>query len=87
MTTSAKFYILLTLHTGRKHAYRLMRETGIGCGTMYRLCREMVEDGLIKVSDDQSGGDARRIYYEVTPNGVLWQNEELNRINRLLKGS
>ncbi len=85
--TPAKFYILLALRQGRKYAYQLMKETGIGCGTTFRVCRQMIDEGLIRVSDDQASDDKRRIYYEVTPNGILWQNEELERINRLLKGS
>ena len=81
--TPAGFQVLLALASGHHHGYAVMsfveEVTGgmvrLGPGTLYRTIARLLADGLVVETD--GGGDpaaphdARRRYYELTPDGRL----------------
>jgi DNA-binding PadR family transcriptional regulator len=88
--TPAVLHILLALSTGERHGYGIMKQveadtqgrTKMGPGTLYGTLGRMMEAGLIRESEkrvDPAMDDERRIYYELTGEGRLALEAELER--------
>ena len=93
--TPAVFYILLSLATGEKHGYEIMKQikqdahgqVKMGSGTLYGSIKRMLADSLIEEAEDRvvSGSDdERRRYYRLTSLGKHTLNIELNRYNEVV---
>jgi DNA-binding PadR family transcriptional regulator len=88
--TPAVLHILLSLSTGERHGYGIMKQVQadaqgkvkMGPGTLYGSIGRMIEAGLIRESDkrvDPEMDDERRIYYELTRAGRAALEAELKR--------
>ena len=88
--TPAVLHILLTLSTGERHGYGIMKQVAadslgkvkMGPGTLYGSVGRMLEAGLIQESDkrvDPEMDDERRIYYKITGEGQAALGAELER--------
>lgn len=86
----AVFAILLSLATGEKHGYQIMKDARtapggrlrLGPGTLYGSLERMTRDGLVEesgVSDDE-----RRRYYRLTARGRAVLGRELERLDAAL---
>ena len=94
--TPAVFQILLALADEERHGYGIMREilsnTGgkmrMGPGTLYGTIKRMLEQGLIKESNERPDpelDDERRRYYQLTDFGAKAGRAETTRLDNLLK--
>jgi len=89
--TPAMFAILLSLADGEKHGYAIAREAALSSGgtvklgpaTLYRLIKEMAEDGWIV--ETQNSGDQRRRCYRLTPRGKQVTRLEAERLDGLVR--
>ena len=71
------FAILVALNERNQHGYGLMKRVNeqlrrralLGPGTLYRVLKELREEGLIEYARTPAGADARRRYYQITPEG------------------
>ena len=92
------FQILLTLLDGERHGYVLMQEIAertsgelrILPGAMYRFLQRMLEDGLIRESDQRrSNGTTheQRRSYAITKLGRRVAEAEARRLNQLVEYS
>jgi DNA-binding PadR family transcriptional regulator len=92
--TPAVFHILLSLASGDKHGYEIMKQVKqdssckvkIGNGTLYGSIKRMLADGLIDDAGDRvdpSGDDERRHYYTLTELGRQALNAEMQRYHEL----
>jgi DNA-binding PadR family transcriptional regulator len=89
-----EFHILLSLATGERHGYGIMRdieargETSVpDVGTMYRALARMVEAGLIQTSARRPAPDTddeRRNYYRITSAGLRVARVEARRLGALM---
>lgn len=86
--TPAVFHILLSLATGEKHGYEIMKQvrqdTGgkvkMGNGTLYGSLKRMLEDRLIEEAGEKVGADEeRRKYYRLTGQGRTVLDAEVQR--------
>lgn len=86
--TPAVFHILLSLATGEKHGYEIMKQvrqdTGgkvkMGNGTLYGSLKRMLEDRLIEEAGEKVGADEeRRKYYRLTGLGRTVLDAEVQR--------
>ena len=96
-----EFHILLSLATGERHGYGIIRDieargesTPPDLGTMYRALARMSEAGLIEAagrraaSDDEGGsGEERRNYYRITSTGTRVARAEAIRLEALMKAA
>ena len=93
--TPAAFHILLTLATGERHGYAIMQEVKrlsdgrvrLGPGTLYRILKALLDDGLIAESSDRpdpAHDDERRRYYRLTDLGQRVAQAETRRLARLV---
>ncbi|MEO7000794.1 MAG: PadR family transcriptional regulator [Ktedonobacterales bacterium] len=91
----AAFHILLTLGMGERHGYAIMQEVKrlsdgrvrLGPGTLYRMLKGLLDDGLIAESDarpDPAHDDERRRYYRLTDLGQRVVRAEIRRLARLV---
>lgn len=94
--TPTIFHILVVLSGGERHGYAILREveeivegkSRLGPTTLYRSIRTMLEGGLIEESDerpDPESDDERRRYYRLTDFGAKVLNEEVQRLENLVK--
>jgi DNA-binding PadR family transcriptional regulator len=69
--TEATFFILLSLSTGKKHGYLIMKDVGrlsdgrvtLSTGTLYGGLGRMLDQGWIaRVDDEPDGGRPRKAY-------------------------
>jgi DNA-binding PadR family transcriptional regulator len=69
--TEATFFILLSLSSGQKHGYVIMKDveklsdgrTNLGTGTLYGALGRLLDQGWIeRVEEDQTGGRPRKAY-------------------------
>jgi DNA-binding PadR family transcriptional regulator len=78
--TPAAFQVLLALATGQGHGYAVMQfveqltagTVRLGPGTLYRTIGRLLADGLVEEvegGDPAAPHDARRRYYQLTPQG------------------
>jgi DNA-binding PadR family transcriptional regulator len=92
-----EFHILLSLVTGERHGYGIIRdieargETSVpDVGTMYRALARMVEAGLIEAAARQpapDSGDERRNYYRITSAGMRVARAEARRLGSLVQAA
>ena len=83
--------ILVSLSDGPKHGYAIMADveagTGrpLGPGTLYRVLRELRQEGMIVRSAERADEtDERRHYHELTPLGRAVLQAEGARLKRTL---
>jgi DNA-binding PadR family transcriptional regulator len=90
--TPAVFFTLFALADGEKHGYAIMQEVGtlsgnkvrMGPGTLYSTIQRLLELELVEEVSGL-GGDSRRRYYRLTPNGKLLLDAEILRMDDLVK--
>jgi DNA-binding PadR family transcriptional regulator len=92
-----EFHILLSLATGERHGYGIIRdieargETPVpDVGTMYRALARMVEAGLIETAARQpapDSGDERRNYYRITSAGMRVARAQARRLGTLVQAA
>jgi len=89
--TPATFHILLSLHDGVKHGYRIKREVEertagvirLGAGTLYEAIQRLDRSGLIdqtKAPADLETENARWKFYRITAFGRRSLTAELRRL-------
>jgi DNA-binding PadR family transcriptional regulator len=91
--SASAFRILLALANGERHGYAVAKEveasTGgamrLGPGTLYRLIKQMVEDGWIAEVERTDPADSRRRYYHLTPRGRSIAAAEAERLVVLVR--
>jgi DNA-binding PadR family transcriptional regulator len=88
-----EFHILLSLATGQRHGYGIIRdieqrgETSVpDVGTMYRALSRMVEAGLVAAAAPNSDND-RRNDYRITSLGMRVARAEALRLEELLQAA
>lgn len=80
------YYVLLALHSGPMHGYRIMQYVGeltqgrviIGAGTLYALLARFDEEGYIRLCDTEEG----RKSYDLTSTGRQALKNEFDRLQR-----
>jgi DNA-binding PadR family transcriptional regulator len=93
--TPAVFHILLTLSSGERHGYGIMKQVEadsqgkvkMGTGTLYGSLKRMLDADLVEESDkqvDPEMDDERRIYYRITGVGTKALAAELERYKRIV---
>ena len=92
-----EFHILLSLATGERHGYGVIKdieqrgETSVpDVGTMYRALARMVENGLIATAARRPAPDAggeRRNYYRITEAGLRLARAEAKRLEALTRAA
>lgn len=88
--TEAVYYILLALHTPM-HGYGIMQFTkeisngrmNLGPGTLYGAIKTMLEKEWIQAIETEA--DSRKKEYEVTPVGKKVVQNEMERLQELVK--
>lgn len=91
--TPAVFYVMLALSSGSKHGYAIMQETitlseggfQMGPGTLYSTIQRLVELDLVTEADADPTEDSRRRNYELTRLGRHLLQEEVRRMNAVVK--
>ena len=91
--TPAVFYVMLALSSGPKHGYAIMQETGtlseasfkMGPATLYSTIQRLVALDLINEINDDSAGDSRRRYYELTDTGRQLLEAEVKRMSAVAR--
>ncbi len=93
--TATMFNILVVLAGGENHGYAILREVQeinergarLGATSLYRSIRNLLEAGLIEELDGSpvDNSDERRRYYRLTEIGLGVLNEEVDRLEGLLK--
>jgi len=92
---SVEFEILLTLASGDRHGYAIIREiedrTGgslsIETGTLYRALQRLLEGGLVRPTERRRASpndDERRRFYTITPTGRRAAADEARRLASLV---
>jgi DNA-binding PadR family transcriptional regulator len=98
-------FILLALSKGRKHGYAILKDVEalsegrvvLSTGTLYGALARLLEQGVIRKSTSDSGGDRsgsksrsgsagvrKRKYYELTQFGRRVLEVEINRMSTIL---
>jgi len=85
----ATFHILIALAAGERHGYAIAQDVAaatensikLSPGTLYRSLQRMLEQGLIV----ESGGDERRRFYRITPEGESAVREESRRLAAMVR--
>jgi DNA-binding PadR family transcriptional regulator len=98
-------FILLTLSKERKHGYAILKDVEalsegrvvLSTGTLYGALARLLDQGVIRKSTDDSGGDSSgsksksgsvdirvRKYYELTQFGRRVLEVEINRMSTIL---
>src|SRR5262245_49958640 len=84
-----EFHILLSLATGERHGYGIIRDieargdsSAPDVGTMYRALARLMEAGLIEAADRRADdtGEERRNYYRITNTGMRVARAEARRL-------
>ena len=94
---TVEFHILLSLATGERHGYGLIRdieergESSVpDVGTMYRALARMTDGGLIEAAARRPAPDAddeRRNYYRITSKGLQLARTEARRLEMLTRAA
>lgn len=88
------FDILLSLADGERHGWALTQEIGrrtgdrVDPGNLYRALRTMLDAGLIEESSRRPApdlDDERRRYYRITADGRRAAQEEIGRLEAVLR--
>jgi DNA-binding PadR family transcriptional regulator len=92
-----EFHILLSLASGERHGYGIIRDiqergdTAVpDVGTMYRALARLVESRLIEAAARRPAPDAadeRRNYYRITPMGLSVARAEARRLETLTRAA
>ena len=92
-----EFHILLSLATGERHGYGIIRDIAVrgetsvpDVGTMYRALARMVDAGLIEASARRPAADVddeRRNYYRITTAGLRIARAEARRLAALTRAA
>jgi DNA-binding PadR family transcriptional regulator len=93
--TPAVFFILFALADGEKHGYAIMRQVAelserrfrMGPGTLYSTLRRLLGIELIEETARKDESDERRRYYRLTGAGRALFEEELARMESLLRAA
>ena len=94
--TPAVFHVLLALTGGARHGYAIMQDVRehtdgtlrLGAGTLYGTIDRLIRDGYVREVDGpvaESSRDARRRFYRITPDGRRALDEEVVRLERIVK--
>lgn len=91
----AAFFILFALAGGAKHGYAIMQETRklsdgsfqMGPATLYTTIQRLLDSGWIKEVRGPENADSRRRYYHLTSDGNTVLNEELARMEAMVRKS
>jgi DNA-binding PadR family transcriptional regulator len=91
--TPAVFHVLLALAGGKLHGYAIAKEIGrqtdgqirMGAGTLYGTLQRLLDQGWIAVSDAPGEVDERRRYYRLTGLGKRALDEEVERMDALVR--
>lgn len=84
----AALYVLLALSDGERHGYAIIKEIDaithgaltVLPGTLYRIIKQLVDDGWIVEVDGADAKDERRRYYRLTPRGRKAAQTEVARM-------
>lgn len=84
----AALYVLLALGDGDRHGYAIIKEIKaltrdavvILPGTLYRIVKQLVDDGWIAEVEDADTEDERRRYYRLTARGRKAAQTEVARM-------
>jgi DNA-binding PadR family transcriptional regulator len=93
--TPQVFQILLSLADGPRHGYAIITDVSARTGGEMQLTASTLYDALARLADqsliavapapsDAASSDARRRYYELTPQGRAAAEEESRRLERVL---
>jgi DNA-binding PadR family transcriptional regulator len=90
--TSQVFHILLSLASGTRHGYGIIKdvrahtsdEIRIGTGTLYTALQRLLDAGWIEETAERppDDDDARRQYYKLTAGGREAVRREAERLER-----
>lgn len=91
--SSAVFFTLFALAGGEKHGYAIMRETRklsddafeMGPATLYTTLQRLLDLELVEEVPGASGTDSRRRNYRLTNSGRLLLDQELTRVEALVR--
>jgi DNA-binding PadR family transcriptional regulator len=91
--TPAVFHILLALAGGKLHGYAITKEVlrqtegqvRMGPGTLYGTLQRLLDQGWISVSETPDEVDERRRYYRLTGLGKRALEEEVRRMDALVR--
>ena len=91
----ATFYILFALANGEKHGYAILKEARdlsddrfqIGPATLYTTIQRLVDNGWITPVTHTQNDDPRRRYYRLTSSGRSAVENELTRMESLVRKS
>ena len=92
---SSHLHILLSLVSGDRHGYSIMKEAAaisggdftLGPGALYLALGKLTDQGLIEEIEERPApelDDARRRYYRITPVGGAELGAELGRLERIV---
>ena len=87
------FHILVALADGERHGYGITKEieeatdgaVRLGPGTLYRMLRQLLDDGWIVEIDRVDEEDPRRRYYRLTPRGRRIAQAEAARYEQIVR--
>jgi DNA-binding PadR family transcriptional regulator len=91
--TPAVFHVLLALSGGKLHGYAIAKEVGrqtdgnvrMGPGTLYGTLQRLLDQGWVAVSETPGEVDERRRYYRTTGLGRRALEEEVRRMDALVR--
>ncbi|HEY8314365.1 MAG TPA: PadR family transcriptional regulator [Candidatus Baltobacteraceae bacterium] len=90
---STMFYILLTLASGERHGYAIIKEVDdttagaikLSPATLYRLIKQLLADAWIDEVPTDADDDPRRRYYRLTSQGRDIAKAEARRLADLVR--
>jgi DNA-binding PadR family transcriptional regulator len=90
--SSGALYVLLALSDGELHGYAIIKEiralthdaVSILPGTLYRIVKQLVDDGWIAEVDGPDTEDERRRYYKLTARGRKAAQTEIARMEMIV---
>src|SRR5512138_3857117 len=85
------FYILLSLRTGEKHGYAILKDVAqlsdeqvqLSTGTLYGALNRLLDQGLIEQVEAEPGTRGKKAY-RLTPGGLEVFDADVSRMKRLL---
>ena len=94
--TPAVFHVLLALVGGDRHGYGIMQDIAehtdgalhMGAGTLYGTIQRLIDSGWVREVESprpQTARDERRRHYRLTPAGKSALDEEIQRLEMLLR--
>ena len=91
--SAAVFYVLFALADGEKHGYAIMQGTRelsddsfrMGPATLYTTIQRLLDSELLEETPGESGADSRRRYYRLTKAGRALLNQELARMESVVR--